>query len=370
MPVARCRYDAQTEEVRVDGGGSLWIGEDGDLIGSSGAVGTCSLSSLRTTLSRAVGNEVGVTLYDAPERELRLDEESFAGAVSLTFAEERVLLNCLMDTERGERFNRDELGVRLSAALARNRLRIRALSSYDERVYGAHYLTLEILGRGRTLNDAAEASDDVHALWHATAGGDLAPATVVDFLRAQRPELLVGTPESSWLEVKRSGYALERVDQQFELVKDVAAIANTENGGLLILGLATSKANGRDVISRYQPLDPKNIDPRSYRRVIETRLYPRPQGLTVERIETGPEEALLLISIPGQPPENQPVLVRGVLAGGATLGHHVGLFRREGDQTVWTDPTALHSLIAAGRAALAAGLSQPSSPDQAAQRPL
>jgi hypothetical protein len=39
--------------------------------------------------------------------------------------------------------------------------------------------------------------EDLLVLWHASLGGGLSPSTGVDLMRAQRPELLVGQPETA-----------------------------------------------------------------------------------------------------------------------------------------------------------------------------
>lgn len=362
MPLADCRFDRVSDEIRVKTGGALWLGDNG-LIGSADAVADCSLTSLKHASRRAhhylgVGADVRITLYNAPEAELRLDDEAFPSEFDLTFTGERILLECFMLTEPGARFDRHELAVQLSAALTHHGLRVHALASYDHRVHTVWYLTLEIPARGRSISDARAAFFAVQDLWYATLGGaGISVASAAAFIRAQRPELLIGTAESEWLEVKRAGYALQRTDQQLELAKDVAALANTANGGLLVIGLITVSRGGQDVIVRYEAVDPTTIEPAKYLSVLRSTVYPMPERMTIERIETEPGGALLLIDIPAQPPEVRPVLVKGAIAEGRVLGSHVSLVTRRGDLTVPTDPVVLHSLIAAGRAALSGAFS-------------
>ena len=93
-------------------------------------------------------------------------------------------------------------------------------------------------------------------------------------------------------------------------------------------------------------------DPRVYRRIIEKLVYPPPEALGVELVETEPGKGILAISVPRQPPELRPLLVLGAIAGDKVLGSHVSIVRRRDDATQDTDPAAIHSLLAAGRAAL------------------
>jgi hypothetical protein len=82
VAVATCRYDRAEEAIWVGDEGRLWVGEDGGLVGARDAVSDGSLASLRAAVRRAdyylgLGSEVRVTLYDAPEDQLLIDEEVF-----------------------------------------------------------------------------------------------------------------------------------------------------------------------------------------------------------------------------------------------------------------------------------------------------
>jgi hypothetical protein len=58
------------------------------------------------------------------------------------------------------------------------------------------------------VGDAMQIGEDLLVLWHASLGGGLSPSTGVDLMRAQRPELLVGQPETEWFEAKQAPYGL------------------------------------------------------------------------------------------------------------------------------------------------------------------
>lgn len=359
MAVTTCRYDRSEEVIWVGDEGRLWVGEDGGLVGARDAVSRGSLASLRAAVQRAshylgLGTEVGITLYDAPEDQLLVDEEAFnPPPVEITVLPDRCLVTCTMVADLGTRFDRFELTAQLAAVLARRRLIVVELSVHDEVAITVAHLTCELRGRGRTLGDGADAADDVLALWDAALSGGLSAATTVDLIRAQRPELLVGQAESNWLEVKQEPYRLGERAQEFELAKDVAALGNTLNGGILVIGLATTKREGVDVISKVRPIPVGLIDPARYRGVIDRLVYPPAEGLVIERVETEPGKGVLVIVVPDQPAEVRPLLVLGAVIGEKIIGSHVSIVRRRDDATTATHPAALHSLLAAGRAALA-----------------
>lgn len=360
MPLAQARYDRADESILVEGGGRLWIGEDGGLVGSRQRVSDASLSSLRRAVQRAdyylgVGPEVRVTLYDGDEELLREDEEAFnPPPFDVVVLPDRCLISCTMVAELGTGFERAELTALLAPLLSRRKLVVVELNVYEETAITVAYLTCELRGRGRSLGDAAAAAEDVLALWGATLGGSLSPATALDLLRARRTELLFGQPESGWLEAKQAPYRLDEADQALEFAKDVAALANAANGGLLVVGLATTRRDGRDVIARVRPVPLHFIDPRAHRRVADRLVYPPPVAVVIERVEVEPDKGILVIFIPTQPPELRPLLVLGAIIGSKVVGSHVSIVRRRDDATIATHPAALHSLIAAGRAALAA----------------
>jgi hypothetical protein len=87
-------------------------------------------------------------------------------------------------------------------------------------------------------------------------------------LRLGRPDVLLGTPESSWLEAKSPDYLLSSETEKIKLAHDVARFANAD-GGLLVLGLRTSRLNGVDTISRVTPLPMPARQVARYRAIID-----------------------------------------------------------------------------------------------------
>lgn len=231
---------------------------------------------------------------------------------------------------------------------------------------GVISLTCAVNGRGATVGTALAAAHDLDALWEATAAGSgLTATTAADLLRNGQPELLIGQAENVWLEVKSEPYKLRKNElQKFELAKDVAALGNTPDGGLLVIGLATTKRAGIDTISAVRPVPVEMVSSESYRDTINAHIYPPPAGLTVELLPMHGETALLLTSVPAQPPENLPLMVVGARVADRVLSTHASIPTRVGDETILTHPAGIHSLLVAGRAALARDLAHRQAGDE------
>lgn len=65
---------------------------------------------------------------------------------------------------------------------------------------------------------------------------------------------LAGLAECAWLDVKGEVYVLDRPHGAEELLKDVAAFANAQGGGILLVGLTTRKENDQEVIDQVRPV--------------------------------------------------------------------------------------------------------------------
>jgi hypothetical protein len=170
--------------------------------------------------------------------------------------------------------------------------------------------------------------------------------TVQLALRLGRPETLLGTAESSWLEVKSGDYyRLASAAEKIKLAMDVARLANA-NGGLLVLGLRTSSADGLDVITRVTPLPmpPRSVG--SYRSSIDAHVYPLIRGLDVSSVRYEPGE-LLVISVPNQSEDNKPFLVYGNLGEISGLkGPFVTIVERRSDGGAqYLSGPAIHGLL-------------------------
>src|SRR5437763_1414615 len=87
----------------------------------------------------------------------------------------------------------------------------------------------------------------------------LGPASALHLLTAGRADLLRGQPESDWLEAKGQPYRLDEESESFELAKDVAALANGPEGGIIVLGLTTRKQAGDEYVAGLNPFPVTDI---------------------------------------------------------------------------------------------------------------
>jgi hypothetical protein len=217
-------------------------------------------------------------------------------------------------------------------------------------------LRFELPKRGRTVEDAYRLGEAIVLLVDAAREGIFTPQSALMILRAGRPDLLLGQPESSWLEAKRMAYELARDAGRIELAQDVARFANAEAGGLLVVGIATHKALGVDTLSAVMPWNATAATVGRYRAVLNQRSYPPPDDLTAEVVNvkvTGGQ--LLVIHVPPQPEELKPFLVQGAIVNGKVEGAFISIVRRRGEDSVPITAQAIHSTLAAGRALLRRG---------------
>ena len=80
--------------------------------------------------------------------------------------------------------------------------------------------------RRRSVGDVYELGRELSDLLAAVDGsGELVARSARDLVRGGKAAVLVGQPESSWLDVKQQPYRIDSEKDKFELAKDVAAFA-------------------------------------------------------------------------------------------------------------------------------------------------
>jgi hypothetical protein len=167
-------------------------------------------------------------------------------------------------------------------------------------------------------------------------------------LRLGHPDVLIGTPESSWLEVKSYDYRrLSSSVEKIKLAQDVARFANA-NGGLLVLGLRTSSSKGVDTITKVTALPLPARSYSDYRKAIDAHVYPFIRGLEIFSTSC-PDGELLSISIPSQSDDDKPFLVHGNLGeitDRRVRGQFVSIVQRRGDGAEFLSGPAIYGLIA------------------------
>lgn len=213
---------------------------------------------------------------------------------------------------------------------------------------------LAVTTRGRTLGAIFTAGHDAIALLTAMDSGRLTRLTVADLVRGGHARALIGHPEGHWLDVKSQHYDLGDERGKISLAQAVARFCNAETGGLVVVGMNTKKTGGGEEIRGLCPMPLDEKMTRRYQQVLETRLFPPPDGLTIESIHMG-GGMLMLIDIPPQPEELKPFLVHGAIVDGRVEGAIISIVRRRGESSIPITAPMIHSALAAGRALLRRG---------------
>jgi hypothetical protein len=216
------------------------------------------------------------------------------------------------------------------------------------------HVEIGFYNRGRKVADLISVGLDVLALLDAMDNGNFGREQIADILRGGHAGALVGQAEGQWLEAKRQHYALGSTVGKISLAQAVARFANAEQGGLVIIGLATKGVAGQDVIAKVTPVphDPRIV--RKYQQILEHHLYPPVDGLQIETL-AGNDGDLILLDIPPQPEDLKPFLVHGAIIDGKTEGAFISIVRRRGDSSIPTTAAVIHTTLAAGRALLRRG---------------
>ncbi|MEU2283034.1 ATP-binding protein [Streptomyces sp. NPDC013178] len=155
---------------------------------------------------------------------------------------------------------------------------------------------------------------------------------------------LLGLPETSWLDVKSSIYALEQPGPRAELCKDVDAMANAQRG-LLLIGLRTELVDGREIISELKPVPQRLIDPGRHRKILMEQVRPPVRELHIEWVPCGEDSGVLVLHIPPRPSTDKPFVVPAADPKGR---EGVAVPVRSGDDTSWLKPAELQRLLALG----------------------
>jgi Putative DNA-binding domain len=352
------RWSYKSEEFEIGGEAAVWGLGLGDFIGAEEKLRSASLTDLKHAARRyrasMYDHDLTFRVYDVPDDLLREGEEDFSPIpVEFEVSGDHFIITMTTAVEAGVRINALELAQVLSPQLEAHRAVF--LEVREEDLPLAKLLTLSVglqSIRGRTLGDALDLGESLLRLWEASLGGMLTPDSVVDLIVAQRPELLIGQPESDWLEVKGKPYDLKNELEALELAKDVSAFANGPAGGLLVVGFSQKKVEGQDHLKGVVLQPVRAIDPLKHRQALERLILPPPEGLQVEAVETEDGKGILIIRVPPQAAALQPFLVTGAVVEGKVLGSHFALYVRRGEHCEPASPAVIHGQLLAGKVAL------------------
>jgi hypothetical protein len=213
--------------------------------------------------------------------------------------------------------------------------------------------------RGRSVRDLFETSREFQELiWAATKRGELTAARCVALIRGGRISALVGQPESNWIDVKGRPHRVRTRQEKLELAKDVAAFANSGEDAVIVFGLATKETINGEVVDAVIPFDLEEMNIQAIVDTLSAWIVPLILDLEVEAIESEAGAGYGFIFIPAQESSTLPVLVNGAVVDDRFIGTLLAIPLRYGQRTVYADAARVHSLIAAGRAALTGRRSQ------------
>lgn len=361
MTLPRVRYDDRNTSLIVG------AGPDEVEIDNTGAdefhahiadIGPASATSLRDALRRA--HEMTLLISDGPYEQFD-PEYSLAGPVSLEEADGALAINVMFEIDDWYDQHQVVQHVKrlLGPLLERTRCEFGAADMHPQFAAAPWFAWVALLPttRGRTVQELYEVALDAEALLSAAATGELTRATTLDLLRAGHTAALLGQSESQWLDVKRQDYDLSRGSDKgkISLAQDVARFANAEEGGLLVVGFATSKDAKGETITKLTPVRALPNGTTRHSKAIDNRVFPPVDGLTVDEIPVN-GGVLVVVNVPPQPEESKPFLVHGAIVNGNVEGAFISIVRRRGEDSIPITAQSIHSTLAAGRALLRRGI--------------
>ncbi|GAA4065863.1 ATP-binding protein [Actinomadura miaoliensis] len=177
------------------------------------------------------------------------------------------------------------------------------------------------------------------------------PRLVLEMIRAGLVGNLIGVPESHCLEVKSAPYDMKNNGKiwKVELAQDVAKFANSEDGGLLVIGATSKRIGGVDTITKIKPIPPKDTRIQSYRQVLDAHIHPPISSIGIEAVPFSGGE-ILCIHIPPQHEESKPYLVQGGIFKGKYDAGVISIVRRRDEDCIPISAREIHAMLAAGRA--------------------
>lgn len=316
---------------------------------------------MRRALERAVADGVGneeILLVSSLPYSLFDHDNSPADTISFRISDDglNIDIDCLLEDGNEEQATAADIRRTVEPLLGRHGWNLSSAEMDPDYAVSPQLweLCVEPKTRGRTIGELYAVADEVLALVQATTGNGLRRETVLEVLRAGRPEILIGQSESDWLDVKRQDYEFSTGKGQISLAQDVARFANAEYGGIVVVGMRAKKTGDTEVIRAVRPVptDPGGV--RRHRQAINRHLFPPPDGLSVEEAAVG-SGRLIVVDVPPQPEELKPFLVHGAIVGGRVEGAFISIVRRRGEGSIPITAAAIHSSLAAGRALLRRG---------------
>jgi len=347
------RYDPEAVAFTVDGSQEVLISRDDAVVAPLAALAEADVSSFEAALAEYEEHDAATVNYvflsDTPIDEF--DPDTSDRDVGLTF------LGGRLSAEAGHLVGEDVPALDGEALLAPllDRHNAEHAGSYSDGQGGGDFEihSLRLLGDGRTVQELFSLAVEAQALIGAAqAEGELTALTARDLIKAGRVSVLLGQPETSWIDAKVQPHDVSGEKGKWELAKDVAAFANTGRDAIIIYGVEATMGPSGEVLDGARAFELSGFDVEAARAVLRQRLTPILPDIDLQVAEDRGGYGYGWVFIPAQPPDMRPVMVSGVFLDGQTQGSHVSVPIRVGEDTAHWDASRIHSLVQAGRVAL------------------
>lgn len=349
------KFSLSEDEIRFQDGTGLYFTGYG-FAASSHSASHLEISSVR----RAIKNWCRLHYEDAGTLGItRHSDNSISNDYhssdigDLIFGEHQDIFKCtfLLMSKVDEKLIKNALGT---VTAARPGLALSSIDSYENQIDEGWVWTFDFVGkfRGWTLGDLEAWSRTIQSLLNAFDGAEFGARSVRACVDAGHFEVLLGLPETDWLEAKSQPYGADE-HGMFELAKDISSFANGRKDAILVIGAKTKKTNDQDVIEAVHPMDRGLLPVRRWRDCLLKKMYPPPAGLVFQVVTQTDLASIAYIFIPKQSAALQPFLVQGSVVSGRVRGALVGLWSRVDDGCPAVSASELHGQLLAAKAYLA-----------------
>jgi hypothetical protein len=179
------------------------------------------------------------------------------------------------------------------------------------------------------------------------------PYLILKVVQSGRADALIGRAEFECLEVKSTAYDLREVADalwKLELAHDVAQFANSQKGGLLLIGFRTRIVNGLDIIQKITAVQPKAGRVQSYKDILKSKIHPPIGGVEVGSVPLADGNEIIYFYVPPQPEDAKPYIISGAAIDGAFVSGGVSIVRRQDDSSIPVTAQEIHAALVIGRA--------------------
>jgi hypothetical protein len=360
MALKRVKYEDGEGVYRVEGGGEIGIANDGAIVMPIDVVADVSVAYLEAALRKSdeyYGVDVGsLIISDTPSAQF--DPDTARRVTWLSYEQGRLSVEAGYGVDEDPVPRAPDLGRLVAPILSRHRASWAGMWSDDDQGPGiVVFVTARLTGKGRSMAELYDLDTDLQSFLGAVGGDSrLSARTAADLVKGGLVRLLLGQPEGLWLDAKRDPHAIRggasADPQKWELAKDVVAFANTGADSLILFGVQTANSGAGDVLDSLHAFELTSMNADAVRAILRERVTPDLPNVEVGVVESQNGYGYGYIFIPAQPAELLPFIVSGVLIGGRYYGTHLSIPVRSTEHTAYTDASALHSMLAAGRVAL------------------